>query len=144
MAGITVSKRLSRIIAEDAHLANLLRTSETLLRATRMLRDALDPVFADHCAVARLSPDHVVVAVDGAVWASRMRYLIPQLEAHFAQHLEVTRAPRVEIKVLNPPTVEQPKVERELTDNSRASIRQTASALPPGRLRDALERLADD
>lgn len=137
-----MTKPIKRIIAEDAGLAELLRTAQSLRRATASLRSVLDPVFLEHCSVARLHNERVVVVADGAVWASRMRYMVPALSAHFAEYLGVTGKLAVEIKVHNVPSVEQVRQRRLLSDNSRATINESAHALPPGRLREALERLA--
>ena len=106
------------------------------------MQTVLDPVFLEHCSVARIENERVVVVADGAVWASRMRYMVPALRAHFAHYLGVTATLAVEIKVHSSPVVPQVREARPLTDTSRATISETADALPPGRLREALERLA--
>lgn len=137
-----MTKPVKRIIAEDANLANLLRTAQSLRRATASLQGVLDPVFLDHCAVARIENARVVVVADSAVWASRMRYMVPALRAHFTDYLGLATELAVEIKVHTTPVVAQVQEARPLTDTSRATISETAQALPPGKLRDALERLA--
>ena len=121
-----------------------MRTAQSLRRATESLRGKLDPIFMEHCTVARIGHERVVVVADTAVWASRMRYMIPQLREHFAQYLGVTGSLAVEIKVHSTPTLEQVSEARPLSESSRVTISETAQALPPGRLRDALERLASD
>lgn len=137
-----MTKPVARIIAEDANLANLLRTAQSLRRATQSMRSVLDPVFLEHCAVARLETQRVVVVTDGAVWASRMRYLVPQLRRHFAHYLGTVDTPDVEIKVHSTPIAAPTREARPLSAASRESIGRSAAAMPPGRLRETLERLA--
>ena len=137
-----LTKTIQRIMAEDAHMAKLLRTSQALRRATDYLHANVDTVFAEHCVVARIESDAVGIVVDGAVWASRMRYLVPQLQQTFADYLGVPVPPVVDIRVGTPPATAPGAPERTLSAASRQTIADAAEAVPPGPLSDALKRLA--
>lgn len=116
---------------------------QLLKSLTVQLRGCLDGELAAHVQVADLGADRLFLQADSAAWATRLRYLAPQL-LHCLQQsaglgplrqIEIRVAPRAETvaAVRNAPT---------LSAVSAAIIAQNAATLPDPALRAAFQRLA--
>ncbi len=72
------SLSLRRLLKSEA-LAPLSRRATALQRATDHLRAGLGATLGNHCQVANRRGDTLVLTTDSAAWASRLRFLAPQL-----------------------------------------------------------------
>ncbi len=73
-------RQLSDIMTGDATLSMLLRQVQTLQVLEALLNARTGDSFAQHCKVAALKEDGVLVLVARTpVWATRLRYLAPDL-----------------------------------------------------------------
>lgn len=66
---------------EEAHddLAILVTRTRQLRRLTLEFRRHLDPELAPHCYLSQIENDTLVVFVDSAAWATRLRFQVSQL-----------------------------------------------------------------
>jgi hypothetical protein len=76
----TVDRLLGR-----GSLAPLLQRTAELRHATDLLRARLGTPLGDHCQVANWRDDTLVVQVDSAAWASRLRFLAPKILAALSE-----------------------------------------------------------
>jgi hypothetical protein len=129
----------------SGRVGELARQAERLRRATEALRRGLGPPLAEHCVVAALADDGVVVQTDGAAWASRVRFsarlvlaaLAPVLQGRPDTPLRVTVQP-----VQDPGGQAPPGLRARLSDETRRTIERAADATDDPALRDALRRLS--
>ena len=75
------SSRPMNKLFEEAHddLAILVTRTRQLRRLTLEFRRHLDPELAPHCYISQIENDLLVVFVDSAAWATRLRFLVSQL-----------------------------------------------------------------
>lgn len=83
--------RVGTIVAADSTLSALLRRARELSSLETLVRSWLPPALAPHVRVAALREGTLVLAVDSAAWATRLRYEIPRL-VECAQANDATRA----------------------------------------------------
>ena len=91
--------RIGNIVAANSALSALLRKARELESLETLVRGWLPPALAPHVRVAALREDTLVLTVDSAAWATRLRYECPGIVASAQEHA-VTRAVRnVRIRV---------------------------------------------
>lgn len=74
----TISQHLS---SADQHLAQILAKAHFLQRVERLFKIVLQGDLAQHCRVANVKNQQLVIEVDSSAWATRLRYLCPSLVA---------------------------------------------------------------
>lgn len=74
------SRSLDKLF-EEAHdeLAILVTRTRQLKRLTRDFRSLLDKELAPHCYIGKLEATTLIIYVDSAAWATRLRFQVPQL-----------------------------------------------------------------
>ena len=74
------SRSLNKLI-EEAHsdLAILVTRTRQLQRWTGLFRAQLDAELAPHCYVSGIEDTSLLIYVDTAAWATRLRFVAPQL-----------------------------------------------------------------
>ncbi|MEM7405963.1 MAG: DciA family protein [Pseudomonadota bacterium] len=127
-----------RTTGDAARLQRLRDEVNRLLDATQRLRGHLDPVFGEHCSIARLTPTEVVVMVDSAAWASRIRYLLPQIEQLFT---DMGRC-RATVKVASAVAASPPSRRHVLSADGRAALEAAARTVENPALQAVLKRIA--
>ncbi|MEW5992881.1 MAG: DUF721 domain-containing protein [Candidatus Zixiibacteriota bacterium] len=123
--------------------APLLERVQYLQTLTTQLRSCLDSESASHVQVADLNGERLVIQVDSAAWATRLRYLGPQLlrclrngtELPPLQRLDVRVAPQAQPTTHGIPPATLSADNASLLDTAADDIRHPA-------LRAALKRLA--
>jgi len=80
---------VSELLAQGkAKLERLRKGSDEAARALLAVQEVLEPDLAEHVWSAALKPDGTLtVVVDGAGWATRLRYAAPDLGARIAAAL---------------------------------------------------------
>jgi hypothetical protein len=131
---------VDQILDQDAHLAQLQGEVQRLAHATDTIRQHLDPVISAHCNVVRCEGDHVVIMVDSSVWATRIRYLLPQLAALFTRGHN--KAPRMSVKVAPLKQSREANPRQALSEESKSTLTRTAEHIGDERLRAVLLRIA--
>ncbi|HHC73065.1 MAG TPA: DUF721 domain-containing protein [Thiotrichales bacterium] len=121
--------------------AELVTRGLLLERLSQRLEPLLPPTLQGHCRVANLRDETLVLAVDSPAWASRVRFLAPALVEELSRR-EGLRLSRCRILVMPPHVPRRTHPARPLSARSRQTLAATAETLPPGPLRQALQRLA--
>ena len=128
-------------------LAHLLRQARALEALTRALRAELGGALAARCQVIGLRDGILTVAVEGPAWATRLRYLAPDLAARLARRGLAVRS--VRLRPLPPATSSPPVMQgarrerpRPPPPAGRRALEEAAAACRDPALRAALRRLA--
>ena len=109
-----------------------------LAKVRRLLPDDL----ATHCAAAQLHGPQLVLHTDSPVWATRLRYLAPQVLSLLRS--DFPSLSEVKIRVLIPrPAARPPRRPARKSDVAAAIIHDSALDTKPEPLRDALLRLSE-
>lgn len=132
---------IRRVLSAGA--ASLLEQVGWRRRLTALLHDCLDSSLAVHVQAANLRNNRLVIQADSAAWATRLRYLAPQLlsclrsQPQLAQlvQLEVRIAPQTQVPIV------PPRPMRLSASNARL-LEATAECTQHAALRAALKRLS--
>jgi len=147
-------KRSNRLVSgkscgnllEDAggELGALIEHSKRLERLSRAIRDRLPPALGQHCRLANLAQQTLVMHADSPAWASRLRYYCPQLLADLCHTPGFGQLDEIRIKTAPPEYLQPPRqaATRLLPASAARLLRATAAVTPPSPLREALLRLA--
>lgn len=130
---------------------HLLRDKPTLQRLGRELKaqkallidlqQCLPADLANHCASAHIRDNTLVVHTDSPAWATRLRYLAPQLIKAVAGEYPTIQSLSVRLIVEQP--VPAPKATAKHSDRAAEIIHTSANCAKPGPVQDALRRLGD-
>jgi hypothetical protein len=149
MSSNSSSKSSSRSVAKilaarDSGLQPLLERAQILQSLTRVLREALDPVIADHISLVNLDNDTAIVAADTPAWLTKVRYLAPILLQQLQQQRGLHGLRKVQFKVQ--PVMETPPApparRAVLSTNSAQLLDSAASGIHDPALAAALRRLS--
>ncbi|ROR29692.1 DciA family protein [Inmirania thermothiophila] len=110
-------------------------------RLAAALRAALPPDLAPHCHAAAVRGDELVVFVDGAAWATAVRFHGARLRAAAAGAGFAVRRLRTRVLAPTPPPP-PPRAPRPPGPEGTAALRAAAAGTDAPRLREALLRLA--
>jgi hypothetical protein len=136
-------KPIQKLIDTPGHLAQLKRSLERQQMLLAQVRKSLPPPLDKQLLGATLNDGRLSLWVDSPAWASRLRYMAPQL-------LRQLRQQGLAIDHLRPLIVPQKSPTRKRGGRRPASLSrdnaklllQTAEALEAGPLQEALRRLS--
>jgi len=142
-----LSRSVNKVLVEaNDDLAILVTRTKQLSYLTQILRQQLEPNLAAHCYIGKLEDECLVILVDSAAWASKLRFhsqsLLPQLQtAHqsFAQ-IQLIRVKILSQSVSTPePVYQKPKMNKE----NAKGLTTLAESIDDPNLQAALARLAE-
>ncbi|MCC6207745.1 MAG: DUF721 domain-containing protein [Gammaproteobacteria bacterium] len=112
-----------------------------------MLLNRLPPSFQQHCRVAGITQQTLILHADSPAWATKLRYYCPQLPADLCQLPDFRQLTDIRIKVIPPEFLQtsrqtSPPVRRSLPPSAARLLRDVAATTSNAPLRDALLRLA--
>jgi hypothetical protein len=122
----------------------IIRRGKQLHRLGKLIRERLGPVLEPHCHVANLRDNTLVLLVSSTVWASRLRYQVPQLLQDFQQDDRLSGITAIDIRVSpanNPKPPQQPR-RASMSADAALCIQRCADSVDDGQLKSALEQLA--
>lgn len=138
---MTRPRALGQLLVHGA-AARLMERVQLLNSLTVQLRRCLDGELAAHVQVADLGAERLFLQADSAAWATRLRYLAPQL-LHCLQQSGLGTLRQIEIRVApRAETVTPMRDTPVLSATSAAIIAHSAATLPDPALRAAFQRLA--
>jgi len=141
-----LSRSVNKVLVEaNDDLAILVTRTKQLSYLTQLLRQQLEPDLAVHCYIGRLDNDTLVILVDSAAWASKLRFhsqsLLPPLQA---AHQSFAQIQQIRIKILSqsvtapPPEFQRPTMNQE----NAQGLKTLADGIEDADLQAALVRLA--
>lgn len=125
-------------------LQPLMQKAHSLARLDQRVGALLPASIKGHCRVANMRDTALVLLVDSAAWATRLRYLAPDL-CRQLQAGELPHLTRVEVRISPPQTQAQPKSPARrlrLHAEAAAAIADAAQAIEDPLLKAALRRLS--
>lgn len=133
------------LAAPGGALAQLLADGRRQEQLLAQVRQHLPGELADAVASAGIADGALHLGVTSGAWASRLRFLAPQLRRQLGDRLD---RPLDEVRVhvlacVSPPPAVEPATVRPLSDASRAHLQAVANATADPRLAQALRTLAD-
>ncbi len=125
----------------------LIQRSQLLQTLTHSVRSRISPAGAEHCWVAGVHNNVLVVLTDSSTWAVAIRYqqreILKLINSEFRPELEQTLK-RLKIKVVSLPSGRKKTISKpQLSRSSARLIAVTAKTIQDPGLRVALRRLAD-
>jgi hypothetical protein len=140
--------RIDKLLSAENHeLASLITRVRQLDRYSRRLRQLLPSPLCEHCRVADIRENKLIVGVDNAVWATKLRFYVPSLLPQLQQsHQELAGITRIKVLILQATSIpgsEQPqKHSLQLSSENAAQLNSLAETIDDEHLRAALQRLA--
>jgi hypothetical protein len=134
---------ITKLLKAQSNLTQLNRQLAQHQKLAEQVRDLLPPPLDEQLLAAVLNGRRLTLLVRSPVWASRLRYLAPQLLRQLRQQglLVEQLHPRI-VPEQGKPRKSAPRNVPVLSPQSAKLLRQTAEALEAGPLREALVRLS--
>ena len=132
-------------------LTKLWRAAVRLERLQTLLQAVLPPdIRGDQVRVASIKGPTLTLLVNSSAWASRLRFDVPVLlkrlaelsDFHGVQHIRLQVASLSTSQSARLTTSGNEPVERSMSPNAAATLRDCAASMPDGELRDTLLALA--
>ena len=124
-------------------LAKLLAHTDKLQHVNRVFLAYLPNHLHEHAMITNMSTKAWVVQTDSSAWATRLRYVLPNLQQQLSDHLK-KQIPPLTVRIKPGNTVEvvvEPR-RMELTKETAKLLEGTAQDLDDQRLGSALLRLS--
>ncbi|MDX1497063.1 MAG: DUF721 domain-containing protein [Salinisphaeraceae bacterium] len=135
-------RRLNEVLQKrDALTVRLLDKASQLQRLQSRLQEWLPAPLHEHVQLANIREGRLILTADSNAWASKLRYLSPDL----LQRLQAAGWPcqRIEVKVAPvyaPPRIR--KIKRSIPDSARRLLLQTADHIDDPDIAATLKKLA--
>jgi hypothetical protein len=126
-------------------LPYLLHHCQTLLYLNQLLPLTLSAPLQPHCYVANIRAQTLVIQVDSALWATRLRYEIPRCLKHWQTLFPAQQIEKIEIQVrplTSTPNSSAPYPKPILSKKAATSLREVANTVTHPKLKGVLLRLA--
>ncbi len=140
------SKTIDSILQQDPHsILGLIQLKVSELKKINQLWQAeISPDIAQHSRVANLREGCLVIEIDSAAWAFRLRYLLPDLTKKLIKYPMLNTLKHIEWYIqpqfhLSSKPIKQMPI---LSDHSAHLLRNTAMNIKIKQLQDALVRLS--
>ena len=134
------------LASKPGMFGKMLQTAEQVQYLTKHLHAYLEPTLAEHSRVANFRAGCLVIAVDAAVWATRLRYLFPEILSKL--RLEAGLAGLSSLRsIVDPSFFINPTIKRRslsLAAKHAHLIKETANSISDPTLAQALLRLANN
>lgn len=130
----------------NKQLTDLCQRSELLGKLSSKIALMLPEDLAKNCQVGSFNQGCLILTTSDAVWASQLRYLVPDLRDKLRAEAGLYQLSSIKIKVHTPETpIEKPKkqAKHNLSDKAKASIISESEFCSYMPLKKALMRLAE-
>ena len=127
-------------------LATLITRTQQLKRLTHMLRRHLDPQLAKHCYIGNINKPVLTIVVDGASWATKLRFVAPTLLGELSQENPIfSELTQVKVKILTPILEREGQIIHpgpQMNAENARGIQSLAENIEDPALQQALQNLA--
>lgn len=136
-------ERLGNIYKDNNHFKWLAARAQQLGKLNIILQKCLPLQFINHCQLANISADKVIIHTDKASYASMLRFQAPQICQALSAHLPEP-VTRLEVKVRPLSNISRPDTHATLhvSTKTAALLESTAAEIEDGPLKAALNKLA--
>lgn len=139
------SKPVYRLLRGESALAGLVGRAERLSHIERQLDAILGPPLGEHCRVANLYRDTLVVFTDSPAWGARLRYAAPTALARLKERdptLATLEHLTVKVRPIAEPPSPAPTRPRGISPEAAMLVATVAEGTDDPDLRAAFRRLA--
>jgi hypothetical protein len=122
----------------------VLATARKLIAVEQATRKVLPPALAQVCRVARIDRQQITLAVPSAAHAAKLRQLAPRIAQSLTEGGWNLNEVSIKVQAGLLPTQTKTALPKEvvpLDDNALNAFEKLQSALSPGPLADAIQRL---
>lgn len=136
---------LANILSTDsAGLQRLVERTKALSRLNQAMQSYFPSPLNEHCRIANVKENVVIIQTDSSAWHTRLRYHVPQLLAFLRQQPGLGDLREIRIRVKPPEVAPVATTARRATLSSTAAeaIEGMARLIDDTDLRSALQRLA--
>jgi|SRR5690554_2007353 len=142
-------RRGSEILQRQSGLQQIMRHARLIVRLQQLVQQNLPTAAAAHCRLANYNQGRLLLVVDNAHWATRLRYQQEQLAERLRQHPQFAELRLIQFRVR---PQQQDLAQQQLPATPRHSIpaqarqaiSQCAENIEDEQLRKALLRLANN
>lgn len=140
---MTKARPITQLL-QTGSVSELLAHARRLHALSALLHRCLTPELAPHARLLRWEEGQLTVQTDSAAWATRLRYLAPQLLRCLQQLPPFAEARRIEIHIapVGTPAATKKPQPAHLSPDSAYLIEVYAATVTDPHLRAALQRLA--
>jgi hypothetical protein len=134
-------RSVRHLLQDKPELIRLEREIKAQNRLLSHVRQCLPADLATHCIHAQFRDDTLVVHTDSPVWATRLRYLAPQLSGALAAEYPALRTTKVRL-ILDTNRPERSPAKAIHSSEAAQIIHSSATHTKSKSLQDALHRLS--
>jgi hypothetical protein len=130
---------------ENPSLSGILHHCRQLHGLNALLGEILGAELAAHCHLANIRDNTLVLAADSAAWATRCRYLAPQLLQKIRSNRDLSGIDNIRVKITTPPSPADTShsIRRAyMSETTSECINQCAESIDDPHLSSALRQLA--
>jgi hypothetical protein len=137
-------ERVSSIYKQDSHMKWLATRAQQLNKLNIILQKSLPLQFSNHCHLANITADKIIIHTDKASYASLLRFQAPLVCKTLSAHLPEA-VDRLEVKVRPIQALSEPNGHAaiHLSTKTAMLLNSTAADIEDGPLKTALEKLAN-
>lgn len=138
-------KPVRQLFGKDSELQQLLVQAERLQKATRTLHAQLPPPLEQHCKVANIKGELVVLHADSSAWAAKLRFHVAGILQQLRKQpgLGALQAIRIKVSPLSEALPPAPAERLTLSEYAATVLKSAARATEYPNLRAVLFRLAE-
>jgi hypothetical protein len=135
------------LVSEQNEYKTLLDKVNKLQELNVLVKQHLSAPLVDHCWVANLKQGRLVLAVDSPVWATNLRFHMPELLSTLRQQPRFAGLVRIDVSVAPTPLPTTPppihtRPARKMTDSNRKMLLAVAETIADPRLKAVITALA--
>jgi hypothetical protein len=143
-----LQQAISHVLQQDSHVIDgILAKLKQLHQIQNILHCYLDKKLAPHCVVANFENHSLSIITDTALWATQLRFQIPNLLTQLRQHDELAKLQEIRCKIRPkqplPPEIEYPQQERLSLETSKILL-ETAKSIKHSSLKEIMEKIAQN
>lgn len=142
-------RRGSDILQRQPGLQQIMRHARLIGRLQLIVQQNLPPAAAAHCQLANYNHGRLLLVIDNAHWATRLRYQQEQLTERLRRHPQFSdlRIIQFRVRPQQHGTAQQQSVavtRHSISTHARQTLSQCAENIEDEQLRNALLRLANN
>lgn len=130
-------------LEKDNAAGRIMAHARTILRLARRFEAIAPGTLARAARVANYKSGKIVIHADNGAVASKIRQLSQRLCDELSKGGVECTLLEVKVQPRQPGTQSTPSTQKPLNPHQRRTLQETISTLPPGPLRNALERLLE-
>ncbi|MES2218342.1 MAG: DUF721 domain-containing protein [Pseudomonadota bacterium] len=139
---------ISHVLQQDSQIIDaVLLKLKQLRELQNILHNYLDEKLAPHCQVANFENNSLCIITNTALWATQLRFQIPNLLTQLNQHVELAGLREIRCKIRPKQHLQQPVVSSPLERLSLETslvLLETAKTIKHQSLKKIMEKIAQN